>query len=59
VCGGYNALCSARCYRPARDAASALRELENGKGSLYDPAVAGSFVTMMQRWEARCVGASG
>ena len=59
VCGGYNALRSARCYRPARDAASALRELENGKGSLYDPAVAGSFVTMMQRWEARCVGASG
>jgi HD-GYP domain-containing protein (c-di-GMP phosphodiesterase class II) len=55
VCGGYDALRSERCYRPARDAATALREIENGKGSVYDPAVATSFVTMMQRWEGRCV----
>jgi len=58
VCGDYDALRSERCYRPARDAATALREIENGKGSVYDSAVATSFVTMMQRWEARCVGAS-
>lgn len=55
VCGGYDALRSERCYRPARDAASALREIENGKGSVYDPAITTAFVTMMQRWEARCV----
>ena len=55
VCGGYDALRSERCYRPARDAATALREIENGKGSVYDPAIATSFVTMMQRWGARCV----
>jgi hypothetical protein len=58
VCGGYDALRAERCYRPARDPATALREIENGKGSVYDPAVATSFVTMMQRWENRCVGAS-
>ena len=58
VCGDYDALRSERCYRPARDAATALREIENGKGSVYDSAVATSFVTMMQRWEGRCVGAS-
>jgi hypothetical protein len=58
VCGGYDALRSERCYRPARDAATALREIENGKGTVYDPAVAGSFVSMMQRWEGRRVGAS-
>lgn len=58
VCGGYDALRSERCYRPARDAATALLEIENGKGSLYDPAVAGSFLTMMQRWGGRQVTAS-
>jgi HD-GYP domain-containing protein (c-di-GMP phosphodiesterase class II) len=58
VCGGYDALRSERCYRPARDAATALREIENAKGSVYDPAIATSFVSMMQRWEGRCVGAS-
>jgi HD-GYP domain-containing protein (c-di-GMP phosphodiesterase class II) len=58
VCGGYDALRSERCYRPARDAATALREIENTKGSVYDPAIATSFVSMMQRWEGRCVGAS-
>ena len=56
VCGGYDALRSERCYRPARDAATALREIETGKGSAYDPAIATSFVTMMQRWGGRCVG---
>jgi len=58
VCGGYDALRSERCYRPARDAATALREIENGKGSVYDPEVAGSFVSMMQRWRERQVTAS-
>jgi HD-GYP domain-containing protein (c-di-GMP phosphodiesterase class II) len=58
VCGGYDALRAERCYRPARDPATALREIENGKGSVYDPAVAGSFVTMMQRWGGRQVTAS-
>jgi hypothetical protein len=58
VCGGYDALRSERCYRPARDPAAALREIENGKGSVYDPAIATSFVTMMQRWGGRCVSAS-
>ena len=58
VCGGYDALRSERCYRPARDAATALREIENGSGSAYDPAIATSFVTMLRRWEGRQLTAS-
>lgn len=55
LCGAYDALRSERCYRPARDAAGALRELEAGRGSIYDPAIASSFVGMMTRWEGRVV----
>jgi HD-GYP domain-containing protein (c-di-GMP phosphodiesterase class II) len=55
VCGGFDALRSERCYRPARDAATSLREIEAGRGSVYDPAIANSFVEMMQRWEDRVV----
>lgn len=53
VCGAYDALRSERCYRPARDAATSLREIETGKGAVYDPAIATSFVEMMRRWEDR------
>jgi putative nucleotidyltransferase with HDIG domain len=58
VCGTYDALRSTRCYRPARDAATALGELEAGRGSVYDPAVATAFVEMMRRWGARQVPAT-
>lgn len=53
VCGAYDALRSQRCYRPARDGATALREIEAGRGSVFDPAVASSFVEMMRRWGGR------
>lgn len=58
VCGAYDALRSERCYRPARDAATALREIETGRGSVYDPAVASSFVEMMRKWGGREVAAT-
>jgi putative nucleotidyltransferase with HDIG domain len=58
VCGAYDALRSERCYRPARDAATALREIETGRGSSYDPAVATSFVEMMRKWGGREVAAT-
>jgi HD-GYP domain-containing protein (c-di-GMP phosphodiesterase class II) len=53
LCGAYDALRSERCYRPARDAATALREIEAGRGSAYDPAIAGAFVEMMRKWGGR------
>lgn len=53
VCGAYDALRSQRCYRPARDGATALREIETGRGSVFDAAVASSFVEMMRRWGGR------
>jgi putative nucleotidyltransferase with HDIG domain len=58
VCDAYDALRSERCYRPARDAAAALREIETGRGSAYDPAVATSFVEMMRKWGGREVAAT-
>ena len=55
VCGGYDALRSERCYRPARDHAAALAEIAAARGSAYDAGVAGSFVEMMTKWGGRMV----
>lgn len=55
VCGAYDALRSERSYRPAREPAAALLEIENGAGSVYDPGIAHAFVQMMRRWEHRVV----
>jgi putative nucleotidyltransferase with HDIG domain len=57
VCGAYGALRSERSYRPAREPAVALQEIENGAGSVYDPGIAHAFVQMMRRWEHRVVSA--
>jgi HD-GYP domain-containing protein (c-di-GMP phosphodiesterase class II) len=57
VCGAYDALRSERSYRPARDPAHALAEIESGAGAIYDPGVAHAFVQMMRRWEHRLVRA--
>jgi len=57
VCGAYDALRSERSYRPARDPAHALSEIEAGAGAIYDPGVAHAFVQMMRRWEHRLVRA--
>jgi HD-GYP domain-containing protein (c-di-GMP phosphodiesterase class II) len=57
VCGAYDALRSERSYRPARDPAHALAEIESGAGTIYDPGVAHAFVQMMRRWEHRLVRA--
>jgi len=57
VCGAYDALRSERSYRPARDPALALAEIESGAGAIYDPGVAHAFVQMMRRWEHRLVRA--
>lgn len=58
VCGAYDALRSGRSYRPARDPAVALGEIESGAGPVYDPGVAQAFVQMMRRWEHRMVAAT-
>ncbi len=55
VCGAYDALRSERSYRPARPPEAALREIEAGAGTVYDPGVAQAFVQMMRRWEHRLV----
>ena len=55
VCGGYDALRSERCDRPARDHAAALAEIDAARGSAYDAEVAGSFVEMMTKWGGRIV----
>jgi HD-GYP domain-containing protein (c-di-GMP phosphodiesterase class II) len=57
VCGAYDALRSERSYRPARDPARALAEIEAGAGAVYDPGIAHAFVQMMRRWEHRLVQA--
>jgi HD-GYP domain-containing protein (c-di-GMP phosphodiesterase class II) len=57
VCGAYDALRSERSYRPAREPAHALAEIEAGAGAIYDPGVAHAFVQMMRRWEHRLVSA--
>ncbi len=58
ICGGYDALRSERSYRPARNTAVALGEIERGAGTVYDPGVAQAFVQMMRRWEHRLVPAT-
>jgi hypothetical protein len=55
LCGGYDALRSERCYRPARDHAAALAEIDAARGAAYDAEVAGSFVEMMTKWGGRMV----
>lgn len=57
VCGTYDALRSVRSYRPARDPQAALREIESGIGTIFDPGIAQAFVQMMRRWEHRVVAA--
>jgi HD-GYP domain-containing protein (c-di-GMP phosphodiesterase class II) len=58
VCGAYDALRSRRSYRPARDTTAALREIEDGAGTVYDAGVAQAFTRMMRRWEHRLVPAT-
>ena len=48
LCGAYDALRSARCYRPARGHAAALAELEAGRGTIYDPELLGAFGEMLR-----------
>ena len=55
VCGGYDALRSERCYRPARDHVTALGEIDGAKGTAYDAGIASSFVEMMSKWGERMV----
>lgn len=57
VCGAYDALRAERSYRPARDADSALHEIEAAAGTSYDPGIAGSFVQMLRRWQDRVIPA--
>ena len=55
VCGAYDAMCSERSYRVAREPAAALLEIDAGAGSVYDPGIARAFIEMMRRWEDRVV----
>ncbi len=45
----YDALTSPRPYRPPRSHAEALRFLRDGAGTLTDPALTRTFVTMLER----------
>ena len=55
VCSVYDALRTARPFRPAWNAAQALGYIEGGAGTEFDPAVAKAFTAMMRQIEARVV----
>ena len=53
VCDVYDALRTARSYRPAWEPARALEYLEEGAGTVFDAGVARAFVAMIRRLEQR------
>ena len=61
VCDAYDALRTARSYRPAWEPAEALRYIEKGAGSIFDAGVASTFVSFMRRVDGQVVliGADG
>ena len=61
VCDAYDALRTARSYRPAWEPTEALRYIEKGAGSIFDAGVASTFVSFMRRMDGQVVliGADG
>jgi putative nucleotidyltransferase with HDIG domain len=53
VCDVFDALRTDRPYRRAMSSKRALRIIEAGAGTDFDPDVAHAFIKMMKRWETR------
>ncbi len=48
VADAYDAMSSARCYRPRLSAEKIIEELENGSGKQFDPAIAAIMLDMLK-----------
>ncbi len=48
VADAYDAMSSARCYRPRLSAEKIIEELENGSGKQFDPQIASIMLTMIK-----------
>ena len=53
VCDVYDALRTKRPYREAWDAERALKQIEQGAGTDFDPDLVRAFSGMMREWERR------
>jgi HD-GYP domain-containing protein (c-di-GMP phosphodiesterase class II) len=49
ICDAYSAMTTDRPYRKGLTIEQALGEIERGRGTQFDPDIAGSFITMVER----------